>query len=175
MKRTSIITLFLILFFNFNSCSNEQLELKKMSSDDAEILDDSEIEDKIIFGEVYGSCGGDCRNLFLLTEKNIYEDSNTDAYDEINNWANTTFKKQPLSNEKFELTKILLAIPESLFELENTFSEQQIVADFDFFISIKRGNKTQLLIFDRPHGKADNESKLYLEKLIEISKELRHY
>ena len=152
MKQT---LLFLLLLFVF-SCSN-----------DDDIL---ELDEGIIFGEVYGLCSGDCRNLFLLTENNLYEDLNKET--DYGNWENTSFKKQPLTNEKYELAKILLSIPNGLFELENTFEDQQIYSDIDYYIHIKRGNEIQTLIFDKPHEKADNESKLYLEKLMEVYNKL---
>ncbi|WP_162623265.1 hypothetical protein [Confluentibacter sediminis] len=158
MKKTSTLIFLSILMLN---CSSS---------------DTLETKNEIIFGEISGLCGGDCRNLFLLTNTNIYEDSNTDTFGEfieLSDWENTTFEKKPLPNEKFELAKVLLEIPEGLFKLENTVLDQQIYADVDFFIHIKKGNKTQTLVFDKPHDKADNTSKLYLEKLIEISLQLR--
>lgn len=135
-----------------------------------------QIEEGVIFGEIFGLCGGDCRNLFLLTDEGLYEDSNTDTFGELielSDWENTTFKNQLLSDKKFELAKTLLSTPDNLFELENTILDQQIYADTNFFIHVKRGNKIKTLVFDKPHEKADNESKLYLETLMDISQQLR--
>lgn len=152
MKKILILILILI---NFN-CS---------SSDDS-----IELNEGIIFGEVYGLCGGDCRNLFLLTDSSLYQDLNKDTH--YGSWENTSFKKQPLSSETFETAKTLLSIPDNLFELENTFEDQQLYSDIDYYIHIKKEGKTHTLIFDKPHDKAGPDSKLYLEKLIDIYSKL---
>lgn len=59
-------------------------------------------------------CAGDCRTLYLLTEKGLYEDTNTDTG--FGDWNDTTFKTQPLSSEKFQLAKQLLQLPNDLLE-----------------------------------------------------------
>ncbi|MEP1487209.1 MAG: hypothetical protein ABJL44_05520 [Algibacter sp.] len=161
MKKTFIL---IVLAINFGCNSDDDNNNFK------------QIEEGIIFGEISGQCAGDCRNLFLLTDEGLFEDSNTDTFGELielSDWENTTFKKEPLANEKFEIAKTLLTIPDSIIKLENTFLDQQIYADADFFIHIKKDNKIQTLVFDKPHEKADNDSKLYLETLMDISLQLR--
>lgn len=136
----------------------------------------TESVEKIIFGEIYGMCAGDCRTLYLLKENGIYEDADTDTdFGEIiepSDWENTTFKTQPLSGEQFQFAKQLLQFPYDLLE-SNDKIVQQKWADFDYFIQIKTNKRSKTLIFDEINETTDSEIKQYLQSMIEINNELK--
>lgn len=156
MKKTTIILALLMIIL---SCSSED-NLKQQTGEE------------IIFGEVYGQCAGDCRNLFLLTDIGIYGDSNSDS--EFGNWEDTTFKNQELSLEKFDLAKSLLQIPEIFLESNNEIGNQ-ILADFDYFIQVKTNGESKIWVFDELKENTDSEIKNYINKLIDINNQLRNY
>lgn len=133
-------------------------------------IQEPESVESIIFGEIYGQCAGDCRNLYLLTDDGVYEDSNSDT--DFGNWENTTFKNQSLSTEKFELAKSLLQVPNGLLESNNEISEQ-IIADIDYFIQIKTNKTSKIWKFDKLKETTDSEIKQYIEKLIDINNQLQ--
>ena len=120
----------------------------------------------IIFGEVYGNCAGDCRNLYLLTEQEIYKDSNNDT--EFGNWDNTSFENQALPMNNFELAKSLLIIPTELLEFEDEIGNQTL-ADFDYFIQLRVNGKSRTWLFDEVKESINSEIKMYLENLIQIN------
>ncbi len=70
MKKLGLIILLATIIL---SCTTEDIEK-------------SESIERIVFGEIYGQCGGDCRHLYLLTDEGIYEDSNSDT--DFGNWEN---------------------------------------------------------------------------------------
>ncbi len=135
------------------------------SSDDKQEPESNEV----IFGEIYGQCAGDCRQLYLLTEQGIFTDSNNDT--EFSDWENTTFENQPLSIEKFELAKKLLQIPNNLLELNDEITEQ-ILADFDYFIQLKSNGISRTFIFDEIKETTDFDIKQYFEDVIDINNQL---
>ena len=159
MKKLGLTILLSTIILNCSSDDNQKLESNA----------------EIIFGEIYGQCAGDCRQLYLLTEQEIYTDSNkdTDFGDliEISDWENTTFENQPLSTEKFELAKQLLLIPDNLFDLNGEITEQ-IIADVDYFISIKSNGISKTFIFDEIKETTDFVIKQYFEDMIEINNQL---
>ncbi|WP_373055553.1 hypothetical protein [Zunongwangia sp. H14] len=63
MKKLVLILVFPV----FISCNKDDDNIK------------SESTDAVIFGEVYGMCGGDCRNLFLLNDEGLYKDADSDT------------------------------------------------------------------------------------------------
>ena len=130
----------------------------------------SESEKSIIFGEVYGNCAGDCRNLYLLTEKELFKDSNNDT--EFGNWENTTFNNQPLSINDFELANSLLEIPNGLLHYEDEIGNQ-VLADFDYFIQLKVNGISKTWIFDEVSENVNSEIKQYINNLILINNLLK--
>lgn len=153
MKNLILIGLLLIISLN---CSND---------DEQNVQYDTEI----IFGEVFGQCAGDCRNLYLLTVQEIYKDSNTDT--EFGNWENTTFENHALPSNDFQLASSLLEIPKGLLDYQGEIGNQ-ILADFDYFIHIKANGKSKTWLFDALKENIDNEIKEYLENLILITNSL---
>jgi hypothetical protein len=156
MKKTTIILALLMIIL---SCSTENSQKQQTG-------------EEIIFGEVYGQCAGDCRNLYLLTEEGIYEDSNSDS--EFGNWEDTTFENQALPLEKFDLAKSLLQIPEKLLEPNGEIGNQTL-ADFDYFIQVKINGESKIWVFDELKENTDSEIKNYIDKLIDINNQLRNY
>ncbi|RKN81371.1 hypothetical protein [Ulvibacterium marinum] len=120
----------------------------------------------IIFGEVYGNCAGDCRNLYLLTEQEIFKDSNKDT--EFGNWENTTFENQALPMNNFELANSLLEIPNGLLDYKGEIGNQTL-ADFDYFIQLKVNGKSKTWIFDEAKENTNSEIEQYIENLIQIN------
>jgi len=119
MKQLIIITITFLL--SLNSCS-------KIQGDKS--LKIPEYEDYIIFGNTYGECTGDCRSLFLLTDKDLYEDSNNPLHEEV------TFNCKALSNQKRKIADTLFVLPLSL--RTNSFNQDellQIISDFDYIIN----------------------------------------
>ena len=123
----------------------------------------------IIFGAIYGECGGDCRTLYLLTEQAIYKDSDTDT--EFGNWENTSFKNEILPLSKFELAKPLLEIPTGLLDSKDKI-EEDLLADFDYFVHIEQNGKSKTWIFDEVSENAQSDFKDYFRNLIQISGQL---
>jgi hypothetical protein len=124
----------------------------------------------IIFGAIYGECGGDCRNLYLLTEQGIYKDSDTDT--EYGNWENTSFENEGLPLNKFELAKPLLEIPTGLLDSKDQI-EVDILADFDYFIRIEQNGKSKTWILDEVSDNTKSDFKDYFKNLIQINGQLR--
>ena len=137
------------------------------SSDDKR---ESESIEKVVFGEIYGQCAGDCRNLYLLTEQGIYVDSNSDT--EFGDWENTTFETQSLSMEKFELARQLLQFPNGLLESNNEITEQ-VIADFDYFLQIQTNKRSKVWMFDDIKESTDFEIKQYIGDIIDANNQLR--
>jgi len=129
-----------------------------------------ESKKSIIFGEVYGNCAGDCRNLYLLTEQELFKDSNNDT--EFGNWENTTFNNQPLSIIDFELANSLLEIPNGLLDYEDEIGNQ-IFADFDYFIQLKVNGISKTWLFDEINENVNSEIKQYVDNLILINNLLK--
>lgn len=127
--------------------------------------------DGIIFGQTYGACVGDCRNLYLLTAKGIYPDSNSDIV--YGDWVNTTFDSQALPIGSFELANPLLTIPNELLEYEDEIGNQ-IIADVDFFIHIRINGISKTWLFDEIKDNMSTEIKQYIEKLTEINDQLKN-
>lgn len=129
-----IAQLLLLVCVFLSSCSK--------NDDDSGIPIPSNV-DYIIFGNVYGACTGDCRDLFLLTADHLYEDSNNSPSTEV------TFNDQPLAIEKFDKAKILFNLPETL--LTNSVKAEdiiQIIADFDYYINGKVNDVEFKIIYD---------------------------
>lgn len=151
----NLITI-LILSIIALSCSNDD----EMRFESAET---------IIFGAIYGECGGDCRNLYLLTKQGIYNDSDTDT--EFGNWENTNFEIEGLPLNKFELAKPLLEIPIGLLDNEEQIGVD-ILADFDYFVHIELNGKSKTWIFDEISENAESDIKDYFRHMIQINSEL---
>lgn len=128
-----------------------------------------EAAETIIFGAIYGECGGDCRNLYLLTEQGIYKDSDTDT--EFGNWDDTSFENEGLPLNKFELAKPLLEIPTGLLVNKDQIAVDKL-ADFDYFIRIEMNGKSKTWIFDEINENTKANIKDYFRNLIQISSQL---
>lgn len=156
MKNLGILTLLIPVVL---SCSSDNNQGERFQSNN-----------EIIFGEIYGECAGDCRNLYLLTRQGVYEDTNNSV--DFGNWENTAFYNTPLSKEKFDLAKSLLEIPVKLVISTNDISRQTI-ADFDYLISIKTQDETKIWVFDELKKNTDSEIKQYIESFIKINNQLK--
>ena len=124
----------------------------------------------VIFGEVYGQCTGDCRSLFLINDTGIFADSDSDT--DFGNWDNTNFEEEALSDAKFQYSKGVIEVPESLQSFEGELGSQTI-ADFDYFISIDIGEERKSWTFDEINDDLPSDIKSYLENVILVISELR--
>ena len=130
--------------------------------------------DKVIFGGVYGMCGGDCRDLYLITKQSLYKDADNIS-DKYGDWANTSFE-DVLGQEEFNNTENLLTYPSSLMNLDT--SKDVIVqsrADVDYYLYIEKDGKTKELILDHIHINANPEIKSYFRKFLKNYKYLGGY
>ncbi|MGB4847197.1 MAG: hypothetical protein WBP41_04725 [Saprospiraceae bacterium] len=101
-------------------------------------------QDFIVFGSVYGECTGDCRDLFMITETNLYTDADQNV-----DLKNTLFGTDPLPKSKFETAKSLLNAPDNL--KNNSFQPADlidIIADFDYYIYGQVDGKNFDISFD---------------------------
>lgn len=161
MKNVSII---LILLVTVLGCSE---------SDDP-INTDKANATKVIFGQVYGMCTGDCRNLYMINSSGLYKDGDREA-DEYGKWSNTTFEEE-LSAEDFEKASELLNIPSSL--LKGEIQEKDMVqawADIDYYIYVEKNGVSKEIILDEIHPDADPEIKAYFRKFVKNYEELGGY
>ncbi|MFD0861369.1 hypothetical protein ACFQ1M_04055 [Sungkyunkwania multivorans] len=127
------------------------------------------IVDGIIFGEIYGFCAGDCIELYLLDDENIYKDA--DGNTQYGNWEDTAFERTPLSVDAFTLAQSLLEIPAALLTTDEPVGNQTI-ADFDYYLHINRDGVIKTFIFDEPMDGVSTSVKEYLEELINVSDQL---
>lgn len=127
--------------------------------------------DKVIFGKIYGMCGGDCRDLFLLNNTKLFKDADT-LNDKYGDWVNTTFIEN-LDEETFNNIEDLLNVPPSL--LQQNLPKETLVqawADIDYYLYIEKDGKSKELIFDHIHKNADADTKLYFQKFLRSYKEV---
>ena len=121
--------------------------------------------DKIIFGAVYGMCGGDCRDLYLLNNEELFKDADNNS-DEWGEWSNTTFEEK-LDRNKFNQAEKILDVPQSLLEQET--SEDiivQVYADFDYYLYIEKDGKYTEYIYDEINEDASPEVKAYFQEIL---------
>ncbi|MCF4102845.1 hypothetical protein L1I30_14295 [Gillisia sp. M10.2A] len=129
---------------------------------------------KVIFGAVYGMCGGDCRDLFMINEEDLYKDADNFS-DEYGNWSNTTFD-QKLREEEYNKTADLLNIPTNL--LENEISQEDLVqkwADVDYYLYIEKDGISKEIILDYINEDADPAIKSYFRTFFKNYKDLGGY
>ena len=132
--------------------------------------------DKVIFGGVYGMCGGDCRDLYLINSKGLYKDADNTS-DEYGDWSNTTFEEK-MNEGKFNVAKGLFDVPSSLLNQGQDESEELIVqswADVDYYLYIEKDGKSKELILDHKHKDASPEIKSYFKTFLESYNELGGY
>ncbi len=130
--------------------------------------------DKIIFGGVYGMCGGDCRDLYFINDDQLYKDADNNS-DEYGSWSNTSFEEE-LDQQEFNNTESLLNVPSSL--LNQDTSDELLVqawADVDYYIYIEKDGKTKELILDHIHPDASPEIKAYFNTFLKSYEELGGY
>lgn len=140
------------------------------SNDDA--VDQKEANTtKVIFGGVYGMCGGDCRDLYMINKSGLYKDADSES-DQYGDWSNTTFDGK-LSQEQFADASELLNIPTEL--LQDDLPQKDLVqawADIDYYIYIEKNGKSQQIILDHIHPDANPEVKEYFKKFLKRYKNL---
>ena len=155
MTIRNIKILFLFLSFNIivSSCSDEDTVTNIPIPIDKNYL---------VFGYIFGECTGDCRDLYLLTDNKLYQDSNNPAGQQV------TFNRQPRSSQMYEIADTLLNLPASL--ISNSLEKDvliQSIADIDYHIRGNIDGKEFTIIYD------DIDSTLNVE-LYRYSKTLRH-
>jgi len=97
-----------------------------------------ETADQIIFGVSYAECAGDCSRNFLLTSTQVFADNcdycQIDAID---------FQTDPLDNNKFQIAKPLLEVPDELLTMDDTiFGCPGCTDEGGFYLEItKNGEK----------------------------------
>jgi len=158
-KYTFIIPLLLLL----NSCDSN------VDTQDIETI--SKIE-SVIFGEIYGECIGDCREIFLLNNTGIYKDN--DENEMFGDWENVFSGSNPLADETYQRARILLDVPDEIldesFEMRTPESE---IADFDYYVQIITDNNLiRTFTFDEVIEE-DIIVKEYFDSVLDINASLR--
>jgi hypothetical protein len=125
--------------------------------------------DRVIFGGVYGMCGGDCRELYLLNEKGLFSDANSEN-DKYGDWKNTTFKSETINYEDQDKLKTILNFPESLMGISDI--EVQTWADVDAYLYIERDGVSREFVFDEIDENSPQEIKEYFNALKEFLPQL---
>ena len=121
--------------------------------------------DKVIFGAVFGNCGGDCRDLYLLNNEDLFKDADNTS-DEWEDWSHTTFEEK-LDREKYSQAEKILEVPESLLEQETPENIiVQVYADFDYYLYIEKDGKSMEYIFDDINEDASLEVKAYFQEVL---------
>ena len=69
------------------------LSILSCSTNDDPVNPETQKSDKVIFGGIYGMCGGDCRDLYMINKNGVYKDSDSEA-DEYREWSSTTFSEK---------------------------------------------------------------------------------
>ena len=157
------IILILISAISVSACSTDDSAQHKMIR-----------ADKIIFGSVYGMCGGDCRDLFLINNEAIFKDGDN-ASDGFGDWFNTTFEER-LDQEEYNNVENLLIVPSNLMQRDILKAEEvQSWADVDYYIYIEKDGKSQELILDHMDESASPEIKSYFAKFLKNYEELGGY
>ncbi|AXT61909.1 hypothetical protein D1816_16620 [Aquimarina sp. AD10] len=155
MKNFSLLILVIVLIYSCNRADDSQ---------------DIIPTDSIIFGEIYGACVGDCRNLYLLTAQGVYGDANSNTI--YGDWENTTFQNQSLAMDQFDLAKPLLQIPDILLSYEFEIGSQ-IISDFDYFINLRINGTSKTFVFDELKEAIPLEIKNYINNFIAINSQLK--
>lgn len=147
------------------------LAIFSCSTNDDTIEPETQQVDKVIFGGIYGMCGGDCRDLYMINEKTLYKDADNES-DEYGKWSSTTFN-ETLNLEKFNNTSDLLNVPSEL--LDGKLTEEDLVqswADVDYYIYVEKDGKSEEIILDHIHKNASPAVKTYFKKFLKSYKEL---
>lgn len=100
--------------------------------------------DFLVFGEIYGACIDDCRELYLLVDTAIYRDAN-----DLVQIKNTTFRIQPLPYESFLFARPLLELPKVV--VEQNYNEGDLIdyiGDADTYVYGQRDGVSFELVFD---------------------------
>ena len=149
------------IFFALFACGEEEMEQPvQMISDQG-----------IIFGEIYGECSGDCREVFLLKNDSLYRDSNQDLGGTP--LPNTSFSEVPLPMSDFDSAKFLLNIPTNIPAPDDQIFVN-LIADFDYFLLIRTNTLDRTWRFDEIDESAPAEIKEYFERLIEVNDQLKN-
>ena len=119
-------------------------------------------------------CGGDCRDLYMINEKVLYKDADSES-DEYGEWSSTTFSEK-LNLENFNNTSDLLNVPSEL--LDGKLTQEDLVqswADVDYYIYVEKDGKSEEIILDHIHKNASPAVKTYFKKFLKSYKELGGY
>ncbi|WP_298247968.1 hypothetical protein [uncultured Christiangramia sp.] len=130
--------------------------------------------DKVIFGGIYGLCGGDCRDLYMINEKVLLKDADSEL-DEYGEWSSTTFNEE-LDLENFNNSSNLLNVPSEL--LDGDLTQEDLVqswADVDYYIYVEKDGRSEEIILDHIHKNASSAVKKYFKNFLETYKELGGY
>lgn len=98
----------------------------------------------VVFGYVAGECSGDCRGLYLITERAVLTDADQDVP-----LKETLFQIDPYNLHASKDAFKLLEVPKEI--VERTYPKaalQQIGTDLDFWIYGQIDGKEFTLLFD---------------------------
>ena len=156
-----LFTLLLLLVLSILSCSKN----------DDTIEPETQQVDKVIFGGIYVTCDGDCRNLYMINKKELYKDADSES-DEYGEWSSTTFREK-LNLENFNNTSDLLDVPSEL--LKKGLKQEELVqtwTDVDYYIYVEKDGKSVEIILDNIHKNASPAIKSYFKKFLKSYKDL---
>ncbi len=121
--------------------------------------------DFIVFGNIYGLCSGDCRNLFLVNDVNLFQDAgkNTEL-------KNTLFLDVPLATDQFlAAVELLHNVPENL--RESTFLSSDLIdyiADGDNYIYGQINGQSFEIMYDDIDSIANPSLHTYCKNVDEV-------
>lgn len=117
--------------------------------------------DFLVFGEIYGACIDDCRELYLLVDTAIYRDAN-----DLVQIKNTTFRKQPLPYESYLFARPLLEVPRVV--VEQSYNEEDLIdyiGDADSYVYGQRDGVSFELVYDAIDLDAPEELKEFAKQV----------
>jgi hypothetical protein len=121
--------------------------------------------DFIVFGNIYGECTGDCRELFLVSDVNLFKDAgkNTEL-------KNTLFLDEPLGTDQFlAAAELLHTVPDNL--RDNTFKNTDLIdvyADGDNYVYGQINGKSFEIIYDEIDSVANPSLHTYCKTVSEV-------
>jgi hypothetical protein len=126
-------------------------------------------QDFIIFGYVYGECGGDCRDLFLITADGAFWDAG-----QLVELKNTEFEDTPMSDSAFIEARKMWAIPKSLRKNKvKTRDLKQFIADVDYYIYGEIANSEFEILYDAIDSTTNRELFDYSLVVAEVIRNIR--
>ena len=115
-------------------------------------------------GVVFGVKNDECEFLFLLKSDGIYTDSIIK-----DNVEKTVFKKEPLSQKKYELARHLLDVPDAIDEMDHQFLVDDDTSLVAYYLQVGITNNIRSWTFNSVHPSMDSTLQNYLANIKKLS------